>query len=667
MTPSLQTRTLDKLAGSALDQEDFALLECELVTEKQAATLRLPSHTEGFKLPYFDLQGRRTKFFRVRYMADTRKGFDKLVGTKPLKYGQPANTLNEVYLPPYVDWAELAKDARQPLLITEGELKAACATKHGYATLGLGGVWCFQSAKAGNPLLPVFADFEWADRTVYVCFDSDAVTNADVLNAETRLATRLTELGAVVYICRLPAHGDVAKTGLDDYIVLEGIDSLQTKVLDKAFQFDACTVLHELNKKALYVRDPGFVFDRVHGLKMTPASFTQHAYANVHYFDQVATKTGVTLVKKPAAKAWLEWEHRAEVRGLAFAPGQPPITEDGLLNTWKGWGARYPDKGDITPWTELLDHLFGTDSASRLWFEQWCAYPLQNPGAKMATAVLLWGIVHGSGKTLVGHTLMRIYGSHAAEIHDTDLEDDRKEWAADKQFVLADDIVAKGDRQMMRTIMTMVTQKTVRLNPKYIPSYSLPDTINYLYTSNEPDALYMDDGDRRFFVHEVLAGKYRWYREYVQWRDSNAGIQALWHHLLTLDLTDFDAQAPAPETAGKREMQELGKSDLGAWVRDLTENGGPILDKAGYKGDLLSAKELYALYDPAGSKRTTVNALARELKRAGFKPPATGSKLKDAAGKTQMCYVLRNHEKWARATWAEARDHYITHSPKAKF
>lgn len=639
-----------------------------VVEAADAKALRLPAEAWGFKLPYFDVEGHQTKFFRVRYMEDTRKGFDKLTTKKPLKYGQPGSTVNEVYFPPFAPWAQIVADVGTALIITEGELKAACATKHGFPTIGLGGVWCFQSKKSGTPLLEQLESIQWKGRTVYIVFDSDAVTNPDVLAAERRLAQRLLERGAEVYIGRLTQgyrDGDVSKVGVDDFIVLNGAEQFQTQVIDTAFEFEQSSVLHDLNMRCVYVRDPGFVWDRNARQKITPGAFIQHAFANLHYWETRGSgKNGTTLVKLPAAKAWIEWEYRTECKGLIYAPGQPDVTEEGLLNTWQPWGIPEPLPGSIEPWNHLLNHLFGSDKDARRWFEAWCAYPLQNPGAKMATAALLWGITHGSGKTLVGHTLMRIYGKNAAEIHDYDIDDERKEWAADKQFVLVDDIVAKGDRKLMRMIMTLITQKTVRLNPKFIPSYFIPDTINYLYTSNEPDALYMDDDDRRFFIHEVMAGKYIDYKRYVAWRDSDAGIAALWHHLLTMDISWFDPQAPAPTTEGKNSMQELGKSDLGRWVRELRDNGAALMEKHGLKGDLASIQELHAMYDPSSSKNTTVNALARELKRSGFKPPATGSKLRLPDGTMKMVYAVRNISQWQEAGWAEACAHYAKSRPE---
>lgn len=651
---------LAKLAGSALDASDAKRMQLRPMTAKEAADAKLAAEAACFAIPYFDLKGKPTKFYRVRYVEDTRKGFGKAAGLKPLRYTQPKGTQSEVYFPPVdVNWAAIAEDVDIPVVVTEGEIKAACACKHGIATIGLGGVWSFQSKKQGQPLIPVFDEFEWEEREVYIVFDSDAATNPDVVGAEIRLARRLLERGARVKVGRIPTNDQVEKVGIDDYIMLHGVEEFRDNVMDRAFEQGASYELHKLNGRVVYVRDPGFIWDHDLKQKLTPGAFKEHAFSNVHIFEERVTKTGSTLVKSPAAKAWLEWEHRSEVRGLTFAPGEGSVTTQGMLNLWTGWGVAEPKPGNLAPWHKLMNHLFGADKDARRWFEAWCAYPLQHPGYKLATATLIWGVEQGSGKTLVGHTLMRLYGRNALELKDSDLDNERNEWAENKQFVLADDIVAKGDRVLMRRLMTMVTQKTIRLDPKYIPSYSVPDLINYYYTSNEPDAFYMEDHDRRFWIHEVLAGKYLDYKEYKAWRDGDdEGIMALWHYFMALDVEWFDPHAPAPETQGKRDMIEMGKSDLGAWVRELRDNPDKVLAQAGLAGDLYSSKELHALYDSNGEKKASVNALSRELKRAGFRSPSTGSKLHTADGSQVSVYMIRNQSKWRTATWKDACAHY---------
>ena len=665
---------LTKLSASGL-QDHVTALRVKPLTATQVQADKHPAFA-GFRIPYLDPRtGKETGFYRLRYLEDTRTSWQRLSGEKPMRYIQPGRTLNEVYFAPKsllaAEWRDLLGTADAPLLITEGELKAACACLHGLPTLGLGGVWCFKSTKAGAHLLPQLQEIEWVGRTVYICYDSDAATNTDVLAAESALAHQLTQCGALVYIARLPPLSDGRKCGLDDWLMARAEvgshspgEDLQARVLAHAYPYTEASALHEMNTQVVYVANPGFVYDRARALKMRPSDFTAHQYANRFYYQTVTGANGAQSLKKVStASAWIQWAHRAELEKLEFSPGEPEITERGTLNTWTGWTVE-PQKGDVGPWLELMEHLFADDLEERRWFERWCAYPLQHPGAKMATAALIWGITHGSGKTMVGHTLMRIYGEHAVEIHDTDLEDDRNEWAADRQFVLCDDIVAKGDRKLMRRLMTLITQQWIRLNPKFIPSYSITAHDNYYYTANEPDTFYMDDGDRRFFIYETRAGKFANYKEYVRWRESPEGIAALFHYLLHLPMGDFDPQAPAPETDAKREMIETGKSDLGGWVREFKVNTDAIMTRYGFKGDLMNVRELMAMYDPTGAKGVTANALARELRRAGFILPGKGHQVMDANGVMVRVYAVRNLDDWAKAERKQITEHYRQYRPK---
>jgi putative DNA primase/helicase len=73
-------------------------------------------------------------------------------------------------------------------------------------------------------LIPDLAAIPWRGRPTFVVFDSDAVTNQNVLRAEHQLASALTERGAVVKVVRLPPgqpdkDGKPTKVGLDDYFV----------------------------------------------------------------------------------------------------------------------------------------------------------------------------------------------------------------------------------------------------------------------------------------------------------------------------------------------------------------------------------------------------------------------------------------------------------------
>ena len=606
----------------------------------------------------------------MRYLESTLSGFGALSGKKPLRYSQPPATVNEVYLPPYVPWKEYLRGNGQ-IIITEGEKKSAAACKAGFATVGLGGVWCFMSQRAEKMLLPIFKEMNLKDRAVCICFDSDAATNPDILMAEETLAKRLLAEGAVVHICRIPSKKGY-KVGIDDYLQSHDAAKFKRNILNKAFVYEASRELHKMNSHLVYIRNLGIAYDHAHEMRISAVALTQHAYSNVWIeVPQHEKDGGIKMVKKNAAKLWIEWEHRAELKGMTYAPGEGSVTEAGELNIWRGWGVTDAVKGDVSPWKELLDLLFGDYHTARHWFEQWCAYPIQHPGCKMASAVLMWGAEQGTGKTLCGHTLMKLYGDNATEVKDSDLEDASFTWAENKQFVLGDDITGHNNRKQTNKFKTMITQKTLHINQKYIPRYSVPDRINYYFTSNDPDAFFLDDKDRRNFVHEVLSDKMPTdlRLRYVKWMESEAGMQALFHYMLTLDLDGFDPQADAMVTEAKKDMTHISKSELGAWVARLREEPDVLLNGR-LRGDLVTAEELFIMYDPLEVKRASPNALARELKRAGIprivRPGGSGVRVN---GRQLRLYAIKNAAHWKKAALPRIVEHYEdSHSMmKSKF
>jgi hypothetical protein len=72
--------------------------------------------------------------------------------------------------------------------------------------IALGGVSSWRGTKDGLALLPELMGIEWKDREVAIVFDSDAVTNPDVLREENMIASALVGLGAKVKVVRLPGE-----------------------------------------------------------------------------------------------------------------------------------------------------------------------------------------------------------------------------------------------------------------------------------------------------------------------------------------------------------------------------------------------------------------------------------------------------------------------------
>lgn len=624
---------------------------------KRAGFLEL----RALRIPYFTPTGKPSAFYRVRYL-DKPTGF-KGTTVKPPRYAQPKGPLNEVYLPPLIDrpWADVLEDAGVQLFITEGELKAAKACAVGLACLGLGGVDVWRSTKRGLPMLPVLDDAEWKDRPVAIVYDSDAMTNDNVVRAQNQLARELTERGARPVIVSLPPGYDRQKQGLDDYLLTHTADDLN-ELVESAPELDEARSLWELNDEVAYIEDPGFILRRDNGQIIAPSAFVQHAFADRTYKEVVQTKTGPMQKKKPLAPRWVAWPGRFSLARLIYAPGQPPITEKREWNAWKGWGVQ-PAPGDVRPWHALLDYIFAGNAEARRWFERWCAYPLQHPGVKMFTSAVIWSVAQGTGKTLIGYTLRDIYGRNAVEIKGADLTGNFNDWARNRQFVIGDEVTGSDKRHDADRIKGLITQERVRVNEKYVQPYELNDCINYYFTSNHPDAFFLDDGDRRFFVHEVVGppGPPELYKRYDAWLKKEDGPAHLFDYLLKLDLGDFNPMAPAPMTAAKEVMISMNKGELGTWVAMLKEDPErallPLGNDVATKASLFTASQLFQAFDPMHSTRSTVVTMGRELARAGFMQ-LNGQRPVKTDGVANRLYAVRDQEKWLKASSKELGEEY---------
>ena len=665
-----QQLVTNRLVESGLGIQDFRHLKLRALSAPETAALgpsfqSLPS----VQIPYLTPDGepmsthpRHPPFFRVRYLPS--KGDIVLQTEKPRRYAQPAGTGVCAYFPAtFRDWPELLRDSTKPLLITEGEFKAAKASKEGFPTIGLGGVYSFRSARDGVAFLPELAQIEWPRRAVYVVYDSDYRTNPQVCAALLELSRELVERGALPFVVSLPELGTTKKTGLDDFLVAEKPGALKD-LLEQAEPLALAEPLWALNEKVVFVRDPGLVVDLASNQKIAPATFRDYTHGTASYAERIFRKDGgVTLRKTAAAKVWLTWPLRREAIRLTYRPGADRFVTEGdesVLNTWRGWGTE-PKKGSVIYFRKLVDHLFrDVEPRAKTWFLRWCAYPLRYPGTKLFTSVCIFGTKQGTGKSLLGLTLGRIYGKNFTEISSGDLHGNFNEWAQEKQLVLGDDVTGSDRRKDADLLKKMITQIELRVNAKYVPSYVVPDRINYFFTSNHPDAFFLEDTDRRFFVHEITVAPLSdaFYATYDNWLRRENGAAAVFHYLRHLDLGNFNPNAPALRTLAKERMTADVKSDVGAFVEKLRLEPDVTL-RVGHVAadrDLFTNKQLLHLYDPESRTKVTANGLGRELRRAGFLPVLGGRVLR-VGDSVDRYYAVRNPDRWLAANSAAILRH----------
>lgn len=644
---------IDKLESSGIDNATAKKLGYKHLTAQETKQLGVKHAIQSMLIPYYGLDGKPRKFFRVRYLEGTKKGFAKQTDAKEQRYDQPS-LAPEVYFPPLLNWSKYLADAGRPLFITEGEYKAACATARGYPCIALGGVWNFCSRRNGVALLPVFDELNLAGRDVYVIYDSDSVSKPQVIMAENELCRQLTTKKARPLVVRLPTIGDSKKTGLDDYLLSDEAENFE-QLLAQAQPWAQAEALLRLNEEVIYVENPSLVIRRNDGYKMGVPTFKNEVYSHKNYLDTSGDKPK----KLQTAAEWVKWEGRAQVNGMDYRPGQPEfVVQRGRtsVNLWRPLPVQ-PVKGSVVPWLALMDYVFKDEPKSRKWFEQWLAYPLQHLGSKLYTAAAIWSVETGTGKTLIGHTMQRLYGDNSIMVRKRDLVSGDNSYAENKQFILGEEITGSDKRDISDELKGLITNEEIRINIKYVPTFTTMSCANYYFTSNNPDAFFIDEKDRRIMVHEITGDPLEeaWYIDvYDKWYKSDEGASALLHYFLNLDTSDFSPKGKAPMTRAKEHMIESSRSHLANWIHKLRENPEQVLQVAGGKLNysLYTADDLLQIFDPDGKGRVGVRAIGVELSRAKIPRAAHGMPCRTKYGQLRL-WALYNSKQLAVATQKE--------------
>lgn len=146
-----------------------------------------------------------TQMFRVRYPGKPRSATASRGG---MRYEQPRDapdrSTSEPYFLPSLGVWDLIHAAGVPLIITEGELKAACLNLAGYAAIGFGGVEMWRAPKkAGkgklhyslDPCGPRKGNTITLNREIYLLPDADYTGNERVRKSFRELAKALIIAG----------------------------------------------------------------------------------------------------------------------------------------------------------------------------------------------------------------------------------------------------------------------------------------------------------------------------------------------------------------------------------------------------------------------------------------------------------------------------------------
>lgn len=264
------------------------------------------------------------------------------------------------------------------------------------------------------------------------------------------------------------------------------------------------------------------------------------------------------------------WKGRAVyIDQIGFDPGEddPNI----VCNRWGGWPTT-PKAGSCERLLELLRYLCANEPGGTQIFEwilRWMAYPLQHPGAKLKSAIVVHG-PQGTGKSMVFEAYAKIYGEYGMILNQGAIEDKfNADWCERKLFILADEIVARAEMHHLKNqLKNFITGDWVRVNPKNVAAHKERNHMNIVFSSNEDQPVVLENDDRRHLVLWTPPKLDPSFYQEVSAEIESGGVAALHQYLLDLDLGDFKPWTLPPMTDAKRDLIAIGSDSLERFLSD---------------------------------------------------------------------------------------------------
>lgn len=253
--------------------------------------------------------------------------------------------------------------------------------------------------------------------------------------------------------------------------------------------------------------------------------------------------------------------------------GFDPAGEDAnvKLNTWRGWPMK-PRAGSCDKLLGLLKYLCGNEKNHQdlyHWLLCWLAYPLQNPGAKMQSAIVVHG-PQGTGKSRFFEAYGKIFGDNAVILNQGAIEDKfNSDWAGQRLFVIADEVAANSEKFHLKNILkAYITGEWIRVNPKNVAAYKERNHMNLIFLSNDDNPVVLENDDRRHCVIYTPPKQDESAYAALSEEIDSGGIEALYDYLLGYNLGDFKPWTKPPMTDAKRRLIRVNASSEELFVAD---------------------------------------------------------------------------------------------------
>jgi len=427
--------------------------------------------------------------------------------------------------------------------------------------------------------------------------------------------------------------------------IQEWIDSSRNKKFDEAKQKRGKPddVPPEMINRYVSVAGIDRMYDRVKGVNLN-----KQVFDNVHSRD----------VAKPWISCLMHDDFKI-VDKITYAPGKPMfctergLDSDGTLDCYNTYMPPdiEPNDGDVSPFLDLVAEVLDKDEDAIRHVLQFFAYAVKHPDEQIRHALVLQGD-QGIGKDSILRAVKLVVGTHnCGEVTLKQVESQFNEWLFGKRFIIFQEMMAAGRRNIYNSLKTYITDPYHVVNTKHMTLRTIPNVSFYVFLTNYVHALSLDPHDRRLWVHhsKAVPKPSGYFDSYYRWlRDKNTP-GALLNFFQKYDTMDFNPDASPPMTDAKLAMIRQSSNEIEQFLRSAAEQGVWPMGC-----DLVNVNHLH------GSLRQVMRASLGMIEEAlDHIAPDGKLEARPYIGPTRLrLRAIRNVEKWRSASPGQLAKEY---------
>jgi hypothetical protein len=291
---------------------------------------------------------------------------------------------------------------------------------------------------------------------------------------------------------------------------------------------------------------------------------------------------------------WLDDPTRAKYDKIDFIPDRSKCP-DYVFNLFKGFAAE-KHRPDIDMTKDEIDaavvpikyhaHLLTSGYEDSLFI--WMATIIQNPTRKTELAIVirdLCSLLQNGGGTGKNYFIEKFFGMLVlGDDLIYDVQDNRELYGPfNSQFeakllIIVEEAQSKENHSNHDLLKAKITTKKQNINRKCVAGYQVQDHSNFIFFTNNRNALPIKKGNRKMMVFDTMnckRGDVNYFKTLIAHLEKPSTIWAFFQYLKGLKIyaSPIEMQVNIPRTKGYVELMRTNAEIHMKWLADRVENG----------------------------------------------------------------------------------------------